>query len=194
MTQPTEPSTALAVHAPERPGPDGLGYGRCASCGEVWPCETTRRSIASRAIPGSVIVPIAEYEQLAAVAEAARAYANEYRWLFEADRDNGVDSIRARLCAAVYALDDEAAPSRSTPPALIEAARALVASEAAREDVTVGDIDWIAANRAAMAALTAAVNALDAPETDALIAEIQTRNPGISPAELAQRLGITDAG
>jgi len=48
--------------------------------------------------------------------------------------------------------------------AVVEAARALVASEASRYDGSIDTDEWIAANRAAMDALTAAVNALDAPE------------------------------
>lgn len=29
-------------HAAEHPGSDGLGYGRCTACGEMWPCTTVR--------------------------------------------------------------------------------------------------------------------------------------------------------
>lgn len=32
----------MTTHAPERPGPDGLGYGKCTSCGEIWPCSSSR--------------------------------------------------------------------------------------------------------------------------------------------------------
>jgi hypothetical protein len=29
-------------HHPETPGSDGLGYGRCTGCGEMWPCKASR--------------------------------------------------------------------------------------------------------------------------------------------------------
>jgi hypothetical protein len=48
--------------------------------------------------------------------------------------------------------------------AVAEAARALVASEAARDDPSIDDSDWLAGNRQAMTALTAAVNALGADD------------------------------
>jgi hypothetical protein len=33
---------AALEHAPESPAADGLGYGRCKGCGELWPCGPVR--------------------------------------------------------------------------------------------------------------------------------------------------------
>lgn len=40
----SEPTRLAPVveHAPEKAGPDGLGYGVCTACGEVWPCTAWR--------------------------------------------------------------------------------------------------------------------------------------------------------
>jgi hypothetical protein len=32
-----------AEHRPAIPGGDGLGYGPCVGCGELWPCGQSRR-------------------------------------------------------------------------------------------------------------------------------------------------------
>jgi hypothetical protein len=34
-----------AEHRAEHPGSDGLGYGVCKSCGEMWPCTESRIAI-----------------------------------------------------------------------------------------------------------------------------------------------------
>lgn len=34
--------TQRAEHAPAKAGPDGLGYGPCVGCGELWPCTSSR--------------------------------------------------------------------------------------------------------------------------------------------------------
>ena len=35
--------TNRAKHRPSSPGGDGLGYGPCVGCGELWPCAQSRR-------------------------------------------------------------------------------------------------------------------------------------------------------
>jgi hypothetical protein len=41
--KPTElPDEPVTEHRPEYPGGDGLGYGRCTGCGELWPCTASR--------------------------------------------------------------------------------------------------------------------------------------------------------
>jgi hypothetical protein len=37
----TPPQPAIQHH-PQSPGGDGLGYGPCTGCGELWPCKASR--------------------------------------------------------------------------------------------------------------------------------------------------------
>jgi hypothetical protein len=149
MTQPLDPKTVREA-----------AFGWPEPWNPATPLLTLAEAEALHRLAGRVVVPLAEYEQLAAIAETARIYGQSYVWSDSATGEkrvlNPADVTVVFSPGYAERMDDECR--------IIEAARALVASEATRADETIPHDVWLATNRAAMDALTAAVDALNAPE------------------------------